>query len=271
MRRALEYAAGARRHARPALRGRRRSSAGGHMHEGEWSCRLGIPGQPAEAEELMVLRDIALARLTGATVHFQHLSTAGSVALVRAAKAEGLPVTAEATPHHFTLTHADVRRLRPGVQGEPAAAHRRRRRRGARPAWPTAPSTPSPPTTRRTRRSQGAAVRPGAARACSASRRRWRWRSPSSTCRSTEVLALLSWQPARIAGARRRPRRADRAGPPGQPLRARPGRHLDRRARRRWPAAARNTPYAGRTLTRPGPPHASSRGEPVVVDGEAQR
>ena len=73
-------------------------SAGGHMHEGEWSSRLGIPGQPAEAEELMVMRDIALARLTGAGVHFQHLSTAGSIAMVRAAKAEGLPVTAEATP-----------------------------------------------------------------------------------------------------------------------------------------------------------------------------
>ena len=81
-------------------------AAGGHMHEGEWSSLLGIPGQPAEAEELMVARDLALARLTGARVHFQHLSTAGSVAMVRAARAEGLAVTAEATTHHFTLTHA---------------------------------------------------------------------------------------------------------------------------------------------------------------------
>lgn len=79
-------------------------SAGGHMHEGAWSSRLGIPGVPAEAEELMVMRDIALVRLTGAKVHFQHLSTRGSVGVVRAAKAGGLPVTAEATPHHFTLT-----------------------------------------------------------------------------------------------------------------------------------------------------------------------
>jgi len=81
-------------------------AAGGHMHEGAWSSRLGIPGQPAEAEELMVARDLALARLTGARVHFQHLSTAGSVAMVRAARAEGLAVTAEATTHHFTLTDA---------------------------------------------------------------------------------------------------------------------------------------------------------------------
>lgn len=81
-------------------------SLGGVMHEGEWSSRLGLGGQPSEAEELMVMRDIALARLTNVRVHFQHLSTAGSVAMVRAAKAGGLPVTAEATPHHFTLTDA---------------------------------------------------------------------------------------------------------------------------------------------------------------------
>jgi dihydroorotase len=77
---------------------------GGHMNEGLWSVKLGIPGQPAESEELMVMRDIALSRLTGGRVHFQHLSTAGSVAMVRAAKDAGLRVTAEATPHHFTLT-----------------------------------------------------------------------------------------------------------------------------------------------------------------------
>ena len=81
-------------------------SEGTCMHEGAWSARLGLPGQPAEAEELMVMRDIALARMTGARVHFLHLSTAGSVAMVRAAKGAGLPITAEAAPHHFTLTDA---------------------------------------------------------------------------------------------------------------------------------------------------------------------
>jgi len=103
MRRAMEYARGldvtlAQHCEDEAL------SAGGHMNEGVVSARLGIPGQPAEAEELMVMRDIALARLTGAKVHFQHLSTAGSIAMVRAAKGGGLNVTCEATPHHFTLT-----------------------------------------------------------------------------------------------------------------------------------------------------------------------
>ena len=81
-------------------------AAGGVMHEGEWSSRLGMPGQPAEAEELMVMRDIALARLTGGRVHFQHVTTASSVDMIRAAKAAGLAVTAEATPHHLCLDHS---------------------------------------------------------------------------------------------------------------------------------------------------------------------
>jgi len=79
---------------------------GGHMHEGEWSSKLGIPGRPAEAEVAIVARDLALARLTGGRYHVLHLSTAGAAALVRAAKAEGVRVTAECTPQHVTLTDA---------------------------------------------------------------------------------------------------------------------------------------------------------------------
>ena len=79
-------------------------TTGAVMHEGECCSHLGLPGWPALAEELMVHRDIELVRLTGAPVHLLHLSTARSVALVRAAKADGLPVTAEATPHHISLT-----------------------------------------------------------------------------------------------------------------------------------------------------------------------
>lgn len=77
---------------------------GAVMNEGACCSRLGLPGWPALAEELMVHRDIELARLTGARVHFMHLSTAGSVELVRRAKADGVNVTAEVAPHHFTLT-----------------------------------------------------------------------------------------------------------------------------------------------------------------------
>jgi dihydroorotase len=81
-------------------------SHGGHMHEGAWSSRLGLAGMPAEAEELALGRDLGLARLTGVHFHALHVSTAGSVELIRRAKAEGLRVTAEATPHHLTLTDA---------------------------------------------------------------------------------------------------------------------------------------------------------------------
>lgn len=77
---------------------------GAVMHECSCSTDLGLPGWPALAEELMVHRDIELVRLTGAKMHFLHLSTARSVELVRRAKHDGLPVTAEVTPHHLALT-----------------------------------------------------------------------------------------------------------------------------------------------------------------------
>jgi dihydroorotase len=79
---------------------------GGHMHEGAWSARLGIPGRPAVAESSIVARDIALAKLTGGRYHVLHVSSGESVALIRAAKAEGVRVTAECTPQHLVLTDA---------------------------------------------------------------------------------------------------------------------------------------------------------------------
>lgn len=78
---------------------------GGAMHEGLVSTRLGLKGIPAAAEEIMVARDIILAELTGGHVHLCHMSTRGSVELIRRAKETGLRVTAEACPHHFSLTH----------------------------------------------------------------------------------------------------------------------------------------------------------------------
>ena len=80
-------------------------SAGGVMHEGIVSTRLGLKGIPAAAEEIMVARDILLAELTGGHVHLCHMSTRGSVELIRRAKDRSVRVTAEACPHHFTLTH----------------------------------------------------------------------------------------------------------------------------------------------------------------------
>src|SRR6266508_980128 len=84
-------------------------SRGTAMNEGVVSTELGVPGAPAAAEDIMVARDILLAELTGAHVHIAHLSTAGAVRLVRDAKARGIRVTAEVTPHHLLLTEDAVR------------------------------------------------------------------------------------------------------------------------------------------------------------------
>jgi len=83
-------------------------SVGAEMHEGEWSSWLGLPGAPSEAEEIMVMRDIALARLTGARLHFQTLSTARSFALVAEAQRAGIRVSAEIAAHHLVLCDADL-------------------------------------------------------------------------------------------------------------------------------------------------------------------
>lgn len=104
MRRAFEYASalpGAilAQHAEdPAL------VRGGHMHEGVWSARLGISGRPPEAESSIIARDLQLAKRTGGRYHVLHMSCAASASLVRAAKAEGVRVTAECTPQHLVLT-----------------------------------------------------------------------------------------------------------------------------------------------------------------------
>ena len=80
----------------------------GVMHEGYWSTALGLRGWPAAGEEMIVARNILLAELTGARIHCQHLSAAGSVRLVREAKKRGVPISGEACPHHFTLTDAAI-------------------------------------------------------------------------------------------------------------------------------------------------------------------
>jgi len=81
----------------------------GVMHEGYWSTILGLKPIPAESESIIVARDIQLAELTGARIHIAHVSTAKSVAIIRQAKKRGVKVTAEATPHHFTLTDEAVK------------------------------------------------------------------------------------------------------------------------------------------------------------------
>ena len=239
------------------------------MHEGRCCSELGLPGWPALAEELMVHRDIELARLTGARIHLLHLSTArqrraGPGGQGRRAAGDGRGRAAPPQPHR-----RGAARLRPGVQGQPAAAHGGRRRR--------AQGRPGRRHDRRHRhrprpapdRGQGAPDRRRPARACSGWRRRSASRWPSSTCRWSTCVAALSWKPAAIAGV------GDRHGRPIEPGSAANLVVFDpdsagRCVRRPWPAAAATRPYVGREL-RGRVRHTVFRGAPVVRDGAAQR
>ena len=296
MRRAFEYARGfdvtlAQHCEDDAL------ARGGHMHEGEWSSRLGVPGIPAEAEELMVARDIALVRLTGGRVHFLHISTARSAALVAAAKAEGLAVTAEVTPAPPVADPRRAGRLRPGVQGEPAAAHGGRRRARcappARGASVDAIATDHAPHAPERKDATLDAAPPGmlGLQTALAGRARRPRRPPGRELDAMapsgddahgsgdrvmsvrDVLGLLSWRPARIAGLAR-----DQGGDQGGPIE--PGAPanicvIDPDATwevdpPRLASRSRNTPWAGRVMTGQVR-HTVFRGEPVVVDAVAQR
>lgn len=243
-------------------------AAGGHMHEGEWSSRLGIPGIPGEAEDLMVMRDLALSRLTGAPVHFLHLSTAASLQMVREAKAAGGRVTAEVAPHHFTLTDAAVASYDPVFKVNPplrcpadVAAVKQALADGTVDAIATdhaphaqeakeAPFDEAPPGMLGLETALALAL-------------------TELDLPIEKVLALLSWQPAAIAGL---------AGRHGGPIVAGAAANIcviDPDATWVVDASAlasrsRNCPYAGRTLTG-RVRHTVLRGEAVVVDGEAQR
>jgi len=93
--------------------------ATGVMHAGDWSQKLGVPGIPGIAEDVIVARDILLAEETGGKLHIAHISTARSVALVRAAKARGVAVTCEVAPHHFLLTDAALQTSDPNFKMNP--------------------------------------------------------------------------------------------------------------------------------------------------------
>ena len=242
-------------------------ASGGHMHEGEWSSRLGVPGIPAEAEELMVARDIALCRLTGAPVHFLHLSTARSVEMIRAAKAEGLPVTAEAAPHHFTLTHAAVERydtvfkVNPPLRtdGDVAAV-----RTGLADGTIDAIATDHAPHAQEVKEAAFDEAPPGMLGLETALPLALRLGLPIE-----RVLALLSWNPARIAGLT-----AEHGGPIAE---GRPANvtvldlgHAWTVEPERLASRSRNTPYAGWALTGRAR-HTVLRGEPVVVEFEPTR
>ncbi|MGH9123379.1 MAG: dihydroorotase [Acidimicrobiales bacterium] len=274
MRRAMEYASvlGIRlaQHCENAS-----LAAGGHMHEGEWSSRLGLAGIPAEAESLMVMRDLALARLTGAPMHFLHLSTAMSLELVRQAKATwaeaaGPPaqITAEVAPHHFTLTDAAVASYDPVYKVNPplrTAADVAAVKAALADGTVDAIATDHAPHAQEDKEAPFDQAPPGMLGL-----------ETALALALTEldlpierVLALMSWQPAAIAGL---------SGRHGGPIaRGRPANLcvIDPEASwvvepARLASRSRNCPYGGRRLTG-RVRHTIFRGTPVVVDGEAQR
>jgi dihydroorotase len=267
MRRAMEYASGlgitlAQHCEDEALCG------GGHMHEGEWSSRLGIPGQPAEAEELMVMRDIALSRLTGARIHLQHLSTARSVTMTRTAKADGVAVTAEATPHHFTLTDSSCAGYDPVFKVNPplrTSADVAAVKVGLADGTLDAIATDHAPHTQEAKEQPFDEAPPGmlgleTALALSLT---------ELALPIVDVLGLLSWRPAAIAGV------TDRHGGPIDEGRPANLCVVDPAATwtvdpARGASRSRNTPFAGRTLNG-RVRHTILRGEAVIIDGEAQR
>jgi dihydroorotase len=267
MRRAMEYSLGLdvvlAQHCEVA-----RLTAGAVMHEGRCCSELGLPGWPAIAEELMVHRDIELARLTGARLHLLHLSTARSVEIVRAAKADGLAVTAEVAPHHLALTDEALRGYDPLFKVNPplrtaddVAALREGLADGTIDAVATdhaphpvedkeRPIDDAPPGMLGLETALGVAL-------------------AVLDMPLVDVVAALSWKPAAIAGV------ADRHGlpiEPGSPAnvvvfdpdatwQVRPGALASRSS---------NTPFVGMDL-RGRVRHTVFRGQPVVRDGTAQR
>ncbi len=247
-------------------------AAGGAMHEGVWSSRLGIPGIPGAAEEVMVARDIALARATGGHLHLLHLSTAVSVEMVRRAKAEGLTVTAEAAPHHFTLTEEWAAGYDPTFKVNPPLRPQRdvdAVKAGLADGTIDAIATDHAPHAPELKDLPFDQAPPGMLGLQTA--------LPLALSELDlpvgAVLALMSWQPASIG-------RLDPASGGGQGGRIVPGAPanlcvFDPGAT--WvvdPAAlasrSHNTPYAGRKLTG-RVRHTVFRGEPVVIEAEAQR
>jgi dihydroorotase len=240
----------------------------GAMHEGAWSSRLGLPGMPAAAEEVMVARDIALSRLTGAPVHFLHLSTAASIDLVRRAKADGLAITAEAAPHHFTLTDAETAGYDPVFKVNPPLrpqadvdAVRAGLADGAIDAIAT-DHAPHTPETKDLPFDQAPPGMLGLETALALA-------ITELELPLARILALLSWQPAAIAGL------ADDQGGPIVSGAVANLCVID--PTESWTVDAtalasrsQNTPYAGRTL-RGRVRHTVLRGTPTVFEYEPQR
>ena len=245
-----------------------RLTDGAVMHEGDCCSRLGLPGWPSIAEELMVHRDIELARLTGGHVHILHLSTAGSVELVRRAKADGLHVSAEATPHHISLTdellagydsvykvnpplrtRADIEAVREGLADGTIDAI-------ATDHAPHAPETKEQPLDQAPPGMLGLETALGVSLA-------------HLDMPLVDVVAALSWNPAAIAGVAHEHGRPVMVGEPANLVVFDPDATWQVQPAR-LASKSRNTPYVGVDL-RGRVRHTLLRGESVVRDGKAMK
>jgi dihydroorotase len=273
MRRAFEYASAlpgavVAQHAEdPAL------VAGGHMHEGEWSAKLGIPGRPAEAEVSIVARDLALCRRTGGRYHVLHLSTAGAAALVRAAKADGVRVSAECTPQHVTLTDALCATFDPVFKMNPPLRTQDdvdALRAALADGTIDAIATDHAPHAPETKDVPFEEAPPGMLGVETALAVAVTHLVEPGVLSLQQALAALSWKPARIAGL-------DAAGH-GLPVAPGNAAHLcvfDPNERwvvdaHRLASKSRNSPFDGWKLAG-RVRHTLLAGEPVVRDGESQR
>ncbi len=246
---------------------------GGHMHEGEWSARLGIPGRPAEAESSIVARDLALARLTGGRYHVLHVSSAQTVALVRAAKADGVRVSAECTPQHLVLTDAACAGFDPVFKMNPPLREQadvEALREGLRDGTIDAIATDHAPHTRETKDAPFEEAPPGMLGVETALAVVLTTLVETGVLTLADALAALSWRPARVAGL-------DAHGHGGPIAPGRPANVCVIDPAQRWVVdAARlasrsiNSPWDGWKLTGKVR-HTLLAGDPTVRDGSATR
>lgn len=267
MRRALEYARGLgvtlAQHCEVA-----EMTKGAVMSECQCCTDLGLPGWPAIAEELMVFRDIELVRITGASMHFLHLSTARSVDLVRAAKRDGLPITAEVTPHHLSLTQELLSSYDPVFKVNPplrSAEDIRALKVGLLDGTIDAIATDHAPHPRRDKEMSLDMAPPGMLGLETALGVVLAF----SDLDIKDVVALLSWNPARIAKLE---------GLHGRPIAiSEPANVCVFDPNLKWSvdlqrlaSKSTNSPYVGRTL-RGKVRHTIFKGIPTVIDGQAQK
>ena len=245
-----------------------RLTEGAVMHEGACCSSMGVPGWPAIAEELMLHRDIELVRLTGAPMHFLHLSTAGSVELVRRGKADGLPITAEVTPHHLSLQDELLRGFDPVFKVNPplrTAEDIAALKDGLRDGTIDAVATDHAPHAGHTKEQPLDAAPPGML-GLETALAVLNTAVELDPCRIAEV---LSWNPAKIAGVHDRHGRPIAVGEPAN-IAVWDTSSVWTVSREELASRSKNTPYHGMEV-RGRVRHTMYRGSLVVQDGKALR